>query len=67
VLESIRDDNAHDVLALEFTHNQYTSIALTTIGIGMWLLLRLVSPSAGPTAAERQAAAHVQRRRTTTR
>jgi prolipoprotein diacylglyceryltransferase len=55
VLESIRDDNAHNLLAGEFTHNQYTSMALTTIGIGMWLWLYLVAPSAGPVGVRRQA------------
>lgn len=57
VLEAVRDDNAHNVLEAVFTHNQYTSMALTTIGIVMWLGLRLRPASTGPTAAARQAAA----------
>jgi len=56
VLEAVRDDNAHDVLKGVFTHNQYTSIVITTIGIGLWLALYLVPASAGPARARRQAA-----------
>jgi prolipoprotein diacylglyceryltransferase len=57
VEESIRDDNPHNLMAGVFTHNQYTSMVLTTIGIGMWLLLRYLPGSAGPAWADRQAAA----------
>lgn len=57
VEESIRDDNPHNLMALVFTHNQYTSMVLTTIGIGMWLLLKYLPSSAGPAWADRQAAA----------
>jgi prolipoprotein diacylglyceryltransferase len=64
VLEIVRDDNAHDILAAVFTHNQYTSMALTTIGIVMWLSLRLLPASAGPAWADRRpAAAPVRSRR----
>lgn len=63
VLEIIRDDNAHSIQAGVFTHNQYTSMALTTIGIVMWLSLRLLPASAGPTWADRRSAAAVRTRR----
>jgi len=67
VLEMIRDDNAHNILAGVFTHNQYTSMALTTIGIGMWLSLRWLPASAGPTWADRLPAAAASRSRRRTR
>ena len=54
VLEAIRDDNAHNLLKGVFTHNQYTSMVLTTIGIVMWLLLRWLPASTGPTWAGRE-------------
>jgi len=54
-LEAVRDDNAHDLLEGVLTHNQYTSLALTAIGVIMWLILRRMPASAGPSAAERQA------------
>jgi len=46
VLESIRADNPHNLLAGTLTHNQYTSLAVVTIGILMWLVLRRL-PAAG--------------------
>ena len=63
VLEIVRDDNAHDILGGDFTHNQYTSMALTTIGILMWYSLRLLPASAGPAWADRRSAAAVRSRR----
>ena len=63
VLEAIRDDNAHSILSGVFTHNQYTSAVMTTIGIGILLLLRRRPGSAGPTGSHRQAGAAAQRRR----
>jgi len=63
VLESIRDDNPHNVLAGVFTHNQYTSFALTTIGIVLLVSLRFLSPSAGPTGAARLEAAAATRKK----
>ncbi len=65
VLESIRDDNAHNVLAGSFTHNQYTSMVLTTIGIGMLLLFRYLPASAGPVARDRAHAPRSPRTQTT--
>ena len=56
VLELIRDDNPHNILSGVFTHNQYTSAALTTIGILTFLLVRLLPASAGPSGAARQVA-----------
>jgi len=57
VLESIRGDNAHDVLHLALTHNQYTSMGLLTVGVGIWLVLRWMPASAGPFWRERAAGA----------
>ena len=54
-LESVRADNQHNLLRGILTHNQYTSLALMTIGMIMWGRLRLLAPSAGPTWAERPA------------
>ena len=56
VLEIVRDDNAHDITAGVFTHNQYTSMALTTIGIVVWLSLRYLSASASRAQTPRRAA-----------
>jgi len=63
VLEMIRDDNAHDLLAGVFTHNQYTSMVLTTIGIVAWMSLRWLPASAGPVWGDRLAAARASSRR----
>jgi len=62
VLESIRDDNAHDLLHLEFTHNQYTSMGLFGAGLLAWFGLRLLPAAAGPWLAERRALATARRR-----
>lgn len=62
-LEIIRADNAHNVLAADLTHNQYISMALTTIGIGMWFWLRRLPASAGPGGAQRQVAAAPTRKK----
>jgi len=53
VLESIRDDNAHNLLAGVLTHNQYTSIITFFIGAAMMLALARRPASAGPTWARR--------------
>ena len=53
VEELIRDDNAHDWTQGVFTHNQYTSLILFAIGIGIWLWLRWQRASAGPAWAAR--------------
>ncbi len=56
VLESIRDDNPHDLLSGVLTHNQYTSILTFAFGLTMMLVLRKLRPSAGPSSAQRAAA-----------
>ncbi len=56
VLESIRDDNPHDLLSGVLTHNQYTSILTFALGLAMMLVLRKLHPSAGPCSAQRAAA-----------
>jgi len=55
VLESIRADNPHDLLHGILTHNQYTSLIMLAGGIGLFVLLRFMKPSAGPLWAERLA------------
>ena len=54
--ELIRADNTHNVARGILTHNQYTSIILTMVGIVFWLILYRVPASAGPTLAGRLAA-----------
>jgi len=56
VLESIRDDNLHNLSAGVLTHNQYSSIAIFLIGAAMMLAIRRLPPSAGPAARQRAAA-----------
>ncbi len=56
ILESIRDDNPHDLLAGSFTHNQYTSIGMFIIGAAMLFLLRKLPAASGPTWSQRAAA-----------
>jgi phosphatidylglycerol:prolipoprotein diacylglycerol transferase len=53
VLESVRGDNAHEILQLQFTHNQYSSVVMILAGLATWLALRRWSPSAGAFALER--------------
>jgi len=61
VLESIRDDNAHNLLAGVLTHNQYTSIATFIIGAAMMAALAKLPRSAGPTWTGRvEATRHAQ-------
>jgi len=57
VLESIREDNPHTLLALKLTHNQWISLAMAAAGVLMFLGLRRLRPSAGPFWAERLAQA----------
>jgi len=54
ILESVRDDNKHNLLRFELTHNQYTSIFMFIAGIGLWLWLYRLPASAGPVMAQRQ-------------
>jgi phosphatidylglycerol:prolipoprotein diacylglycerol transferase len=56
LLEVIRDPDGHSLLAGRLTHNQYTSAALVAVGVILWLLLRRLPASAGPTLAARLAA-----------
>jgi phosphatidylglycerol:prolipoprotein diacylglycerol transferase len=53
LLEGIRRDTA---LHFGMTHNQYTSLATVAAGIIMLLVISKLSPSAGPTWAQRLAA-----------
>ncbi len=55
-LESLRDQNAHDLSHGVMTHNQITALALAAAGVVMLAGLQRMSPSAGPTMAQRLAA-----------
>jgi len=55
VLEAIRDTGAHDLSRGLLTHNQYTSVAMMASGVIMYLVLRWLPASAGPTWAQRLA------------
>lgn len=48
VEESMRADNAHDLIRGILTHNQYTSLALASVGIVFWLVLGKLAASCGP-------------------
>ena len=52
LLEMIRADNEHDIRRLVLTHNQITSLVMFLGGIGLFILLKRLPPSAGPTMAE---------------
>ena len=52
-LESIRGDNPHSLMRLQFTHNQYSSMVLVVFGLIMWLILSRLPAAAGPFWAER--------------
>ncbi len=60
VLESIRGDNPHD-LWRQLTHNQKTSLAMTAVGLLLWLGLRLWPRDCGPAWRERLALAEVRK------
>ena len=57
VLESIRGDNPHRLLAGELTHNQWVSLAIVAAGVAAWFLLRLLPPAAGGFWSQRLAVA----------
>ena len=57
-LESIRDDNPHDLLAGVLTHNQYTSTAMFLAGVVMLAIMQKLSASAGPAWVARHSEAH---------
>jgi phosphatidylglycerol:prolipoprotein diacylglycerol transferase len=48
VLESIRADNPHDLLAGVLTHNQYSSLAIAVVGVIMMAVLQRLPASARP-------------------
>jgi len=48
VLESIRADNPHDLLAGVLTHNQYSSLAIAAVGMIMMTVLQRFPASARP-------------------
>ena len=52
--EALRDENAHDLSRGQLTHNQITVLIIAAAGLAMWLGLRRLPPSAGPTAAQRR-------------
>ncbi len=52
--EALRDGNAHDLSAGVLTHNQVTVLVIAGAGLIMWLALRRLPPSAGPTALRRR-------------
>ncbi len=56
VLEVIRGDNPHDLLAGQLTHNQYVSIIIVMLALIAWYALRRLPASAGPAWAGRVAA-----------
>ncbi|OPX25078.1 MAG: hypothetical protein B1H04_00725 [Planctomycetales bacterium 4484_123] len=60
VLESIRGDNPHELLALRLTHNQYTSAGTVLAAAVLLALLRLTTPAAGPFLAQRRARQEVR-------
>ena len=55
VLESIRGDNPHNLLRMQLTHNQWTSLATTAAGLVMWLALTRLPKACGLTWGERLA------------
>jgi phosphatidylglycerol:prolipoprotein diacylglycerol transferase len=57
VLEGIRGDNLHDVLHLELTHNQYTSIGMMAVGLLLWCILRRLPAGTRTSGRERPVAA----------
>ncbi len=57
ILESIRDDNPHNLLRGILTHNQYTSLAIVAVGLIMMAVLHHMTPSAGPAWSQRLCAA----------
>jgi len=50
ILEGIRDDNPHDLLAGVLTHNQYTSVVTFLAGVLMLAVIWKLPASAGPAA-----------------
>ncbi len=61
-LEGIRGDNPHNLLRLELTHNQYTSIGMMVVGLVLFFALRYFQASAGPFWQERAPATEPVRR-----
>ena len=55
ILEVIRGDNQHDLLAVKLTHNQWASVAMLAFGAAALVLLRRLPPSCGPAWAQRLA------------
>jgi len=55
MLEAIRDDNPHNLLAGVLTHNQWSALPMTAAGVLGLLLLRRLPPSCGATWTQRLA------------
>jgi prolipoprotein diacylglyceryl transferase len=49
--EAIRDDNPHNLAQLVFTHNQVVSMLIMLVSLSLWLVLRKLPPSVGPSCA----------------
>jgi prolipoprotein diacylglyceryltransferase len=62
LLESLRDQGAHDVSRGVFTHNQVTSMIAVVAAVGLWAWWRRKPASAGPTARDRAAAGGLDKR-----
>lgn len=61
VLEGIRGDNPHNLLRLELTHNQYTSVVMIAVGLAIIFALRYFQAGAGSFCSERAPVAEPRR------
>jgi prolipoprotein diacylglyceryltransferase len=61
--EALRDENVHDLSRGQLTHNQVTVLIIAAAGAVMWLVLRFLPPSAGPTARRRASGRNPEHRR----
>ena len=62
LMEMIRGDNLHDLLALKLTHNQYSSMIMVAVGVAIWLGLHKLPASCGAFVLQRQATKHPKNR-----
>lgn len=62
VLEGIRGDERSSLLTSALTHNQLWSLAISALGVIMWVALRKLPASAGPPVVERLAGRRPGRR-----
>jgi len=54
LLESIRHDDPLNVIHSQWTHNQISSVVIVATGLVLWQVTARLTPSAGPTLAQRQ-------------